>query len=341
MNPVVSEITGYTIKEIMSMPDYPIPIVHEDDREILLRHINESFGVPSSGNNLEHRIICKNGRQKWLNISWRTIFDQCGKNQGHRSNIRDVTEHRQLREELFKSNQQFLLSQQAAQYGIWIADIQEGKMKWTKDLFRLFGLNFQEETPTFNTWFHILHPDDKEKAEEKIYESIKNGSELRNDYRVILPSGETRWFHFRGNTLYDDAGKPLRMLGICIDITEHKQAEEELRSHRENLVILLDEQTKELEKKTTELDELNTAVKVTLNQIKNDKEEFQANIIENINQTVEPYIKKIRACLLGKKEASYLNGLDLSLKHIISPFVRRLPLTKRSFTPTQIPSVPM
>ena len=102
-------------------------------------------------------------------------------------------------------------------------------------MFFLFGLDPQKNTSSFETWTSILHPEDREKASEKIEEALKNHSLLNNEYIIVRPNGEIVWINALGKAEYDKQNNPVRMMGICIDVTEHKKIEEQLRE--QTLVI--------------------------------------------------------------------------------------------------------
>lgn len=139
---------------------------------------------------------------------------------------------RRLREAdatLVDSRQRLSFAQQAARAGIWEWDIQTGEIVWTKELYRLFGVDPEKARAGFDAWRTAIHPDDREVAGERIESAIANRTPLASEYRIVLPSGDVRWIAALGDTTYDDRGAPLRMSGICIDVTARKRAEEALR----------------------------------------------------------------------------------------------------------------
>ena len=138
----------------------------------------------------------------------------------------DVTQRKQMEEALREANERLVLAQQSAGAGIWDWDMATGQLNWSPELFRLFGLDPETAGASFDSWRSVLHPEDREVAEARIELTIRNHTPLASEYRIILPAGEVRWINALGNTMYDDRGKPQRMSGICIDITERKQMEE-------------------------------------------------------------------------------------------------------------------
>jgi PAS domain S-box-containing protein len=92
MNPAATRISGYSVKEIVAMGDYPGPLVYEADRERVLRAFRSAVG--GSTGNEQFRLKHKEGRILWAEISWQPIYDEKGNSLGHRESIRDVTAHK-------------------------------------------------------------------------------------------------------------------------------------------------------------------------------------------------------------------------------------------------------
>ncbi len=120
------------------------------------------------------------------------------------------------------------LAQEAASAGFWSRDMVTGQSIWSEGLYRLFGLAPGVEAST-ETWMSILHPDDREAVLARLNNSTTQGSPLASEHRIILPDGRQRWISVKGNIFRDDTGRPLRMCGICIDITDRKEMEDALR----------------------------------------------------------------------------------------------------------------
>jgi len=99
VNPAVERITGYSVGECMAMPDFPVAIVAEADREPVARQIREAV-QGSSRNDFEFRVCHKDGHLAWVAASWQPIYDSRGARLGHRSSIRDITERKRAEEAL-------------------------------------------------------------------------------------------------------------------------------------------------------------------------------------------------------------------------------------------------
>ena len=140
-------------------------------------------------------------------------------------------------EALRRSEDWLQFAQASAGAGIWDWDVVTGELQWSEELFRLFDFEPQA-TASFDSWRSLLHPDDRQLAEQRIEEAIANHAPLSSEYRVVLQSGDVRWISALGRTTYDRNGKPQRMSGICLDVTERKRAEQTLRRSEARLKLL-------------------------------------------------------------------------------------------------------
>jgi PAS domain S-box-containing protein len=100
-NPAATRITGYSIKEIMAMPDYPTSVIYEEDRDRMLRAFRAAC-QGNTGNDVQFRIARKDGGIVWAAVSWQPIYDDQGDSLGHRESIRDITQRVEAQQALEK-----------------------------------------------------------------------------------------------------------------------------------------------------------------------------------------------------------------------------------------------
>lgn len=103
VNPAVERHTGYSVLECLAMPDYPLPLVHPEDRESLAEDLARSRRERQSRSDHVFRLRRKDGSQSWMAGAWQPIVDVLGRNAGLRLSVRDITERRQaelLREDI-------------------------------------------------------------------------------------------------------------------------------------------------------------------------------------------------------------------------------------------------
>ncbi|MCF6158753.1 MAG: PAS domain S-box protein [wastewater metagenome] len=151
---------------------------------------------------------------------------------------------KQAEEALQRSQERLKLAQEAARIGTFDWNIQTNEIALTSELEALYGLKPGEFKGTYEHWREIVHPYDRKRAEQDVFRSIKEQKQLDTEYRVIWPDTSVHWVATKGKTFYDTGGKPLRMVGVNIDITERKRAEED-RIRLMNQIQLLLESTNE------------------------------------------------------------------------------------------------
>ena len=137
-----------------------------------------------------------------------------------------------------KDSQKFYrMVQELSDVGTWVWDIVNNNIDWSDDVIRLWGYARDDFRGTIEEVARRVHPDDLEAWRENVRACIEDGKEHRLEMRIILPGGKVRWMDAYGNAERDDQGKAVRMMGIVMDITDRKLAEEDLRREKQRLNI--------------------------------------------------------------------------------------------------------
>ena len=130
---------------------------------------------------------------------------------------------------LAKSEARLRMAHEAAQAGTWEWNLATNENIWSDELWRLYGLDPKRCTASYETWRQVIHPDDRAQVEEIVQNAASGKRELNVEWRVILEDGASRWLMSRGKPIFNENGQATDYLGIVIDITERKLAEEALR----------------------------------------------------------------------------------------------------------------
>ena len=130
--------------------------------------------------------------------------------------------------ELKRKEESLRAAQEAAKSGTWEWDLQTNANSWSDELWQLYGLEPNECEPSFEAWRETLHPDDRERVVREVVEAARKGGDVNSEWRVPHRDGSEHWLMSRGRAVRNAAGKPVKMLGIVMDITERKRAEEQL-----------------------------------------------------------------------------------------------------------------
>ncbi|MGH9041239.1 MAG: EAL domain-containing protein [Acidimicrobiia bacterium] len=138
---------------------------------------------------------------------------------------RDVTEELRLIQALSESDDTRREAQEIAHLGRFEWDIPGDQVRWSDELFRIFGVEPGSFEATYEAYMSQVHFEDRRTAQTAIEETLRSGNPLASEYRIVQPDGTIRWLHSRARLVQDEDGRPLRLLGICQDITTRKTTE--------------------------------------------------------------------------------------------------------------------
>ncbi|MGE3292270.1 MAG: MASE1 domain-containing protein, partial [Geminicoccaceae bacterium] len=141
--------------------------------------------------------------------------------------IADADQEKRAIDALRESEARMRLVQQAAGVGTWEWDIVSGQARWSEENYRLHGLDPEVGPITYECWRAAVYPDDRALLRLAVEAAVAQREDVDTQYRVALPDGRVRWLVSRGHLVRDAEGRPERMLGISLDITARKEAEEQ------------------------------------------------------------------------------------------------------------------
>ncbi|MEP7135234.1 MAG: ATP-binding protein [Chloroflexota bacterium] len=151
-------------------------------------------------------------------------------------------------EQVLRSEQERLaLALDASKMGTWNWDIETGTISWSDQIEALFGIGKGEFDGKYDTYLSLIHPEDLPNVQQEIGRALVTPEyHYVIEHRLIWHNGETRWVEGRGNVYPNAAGRPNRMAGTVVDVTERKRGEAE----RERLIHELAAKNTELEQFT-------------------------------------------------------------------------------------------
>lgn len=127
------------------------------------------------------------------------------------------------------SEQRLALAKDAVNMGIWDWDIKRNRLEWDAKMYALYGIDQDTFGGAYESWQGGVHPEDVDRADAEIADALSNVKDFHTDYRIVLPGGEVRHVEAHALVLRDSEGKASRMIGVNVDISARKQAEESLR----------------------------------------------------------------------------------------------------------------
>ncbi|HZB46471.1 MAG TPA: PAS domain S-box protein, partial [Pyrinomonadaceae bacterium] len=146
----------------------------------------------------------------------------------HLSILRDITERKRSEEGVRENEERLRLALDAGQVGTWDWDIARNRVTWSDRIYKFHGLRPGEFSGKAEDFVALVHPDDRERVAGAIAAALE-GLPYSVEMRVVQPDGVARWIATSGRVLFGEDGKPARMLGATVDITERKLAEQALR----------------------------------------------------------------------------------------------------------------
>ena len=152
---------------------------------------------------------------------------------------KEIAERKSTEESLRKSEERFQLATRAATVGIWDWDVVNNILIWDDSMYSLYGIRKEDFSGVFETWSNMVPPEDRQYAESEIQAALNGEREYDIIHRIARPDGEIRFIKVGSRTYFDENGKPLRIVGTNIDITDIKDAEENLSKKNEMLESLL------------------------------------------------------------------------------------------------------
>jgi formate hydrogenlyase transcriptional activator len=140
---------------------------------------------------------------------------------------------------LRESEARLSLATSAAGVGLWIVQPETGQVWVTPKTQELFHFAPDQET-NYESFLKVIHPEDRDRVNLAVRQAIQSGENLLIDYRIVLLDGSIRWIVARGQRYPESTGEPYRIMGVSLDVTEHKLADQALKERLEFEGLLSD-----------------------------------------------------------------------------------------------------
>jgi PAS domain S-box-containing protein len=172
----------------------------------------------------------------------------------------EVTDLKRTEERLRRSEQLMVDTQGVAHLGTWEWDIREPHAFWSAELYRIYGLTPEAYTPSYEAYLTMVHPDDRQRVMDATNRVFHEHVPYSHDERIFRPDRSLRYLHTWAYPILDDEGNLVRLVGVCQDITEQKQAEEQVGQMNADLERRVAERTRQLEASLRDLEAFNAMV---------------------------------------------------------------------------------
>ena len=220
----VEQILGYPVESWLQDPSFWRDHLHPEDRDRVLAFSRNALRGERNQPH-EYRMIAADGRTVWLHEVVNVVAEN-GSPVAVAGISVDITERKLAEREFSLANDRLRLAMESSKSTGWDWDLASGQNIWFGDLETTFGITSDTYLGSEQEFYRRVHPEDRERVSKALTDAIQNQKLYAAEFRVVRPDGTIRWVTARGKFYYAANGEPERMLGIGVDVTDRKQAEE-------------------------------------------------------------------------------------------------------------------
>ena len=241
LSPGFKRMLGYADHELPNTPESWQCLIFPDDLPNVLncfdRHVQSHGEVPFYN---EVRYHHKDGSTVWVICSGQVIeWDAANKALRMIGCHINITQRKQAEEQLQKSDAHLKAAQRIGKLGSWEFDPPTGHVTWSDEVFRIFGRDLELGAPSFEELQQQIYAGDRDNHQDVLQTAIETVQPYEIEYRLYRPDGTLRHVQARGEPLVDASGQLVQLVGTVLDITDRKQAEENLRNLSDRLTLAL------------------------------------------------------------------------------------------------------
>jgi len=172
----------------------------------------------------EFRAIQKNDDVRWIRSHGRVLRDRDGTAVRMIGIHTDITDRKRMEEELREADERTRFSLEAANIGTWDWDVRTGRVRWSRNVESLHGQPSGSFGESFDSFFQLVFVEDRERVMRQIELAFSGEGSYNVEYRHYRSDGTLGWIEGHGRVVFDRNRKPLRMFGVCTDVTERKNS---------------------------------------------------------------------------------------------------------------------
>ncbi|BAY61292.1 two-component hybrid sensor and regulator [Calothrix brevissima NIES-22] len=252
-NPAAEKMLGYTAEDVVGRLS---PLIFHDPEEMEQRATALSWQLGQEiAPNLELFTVIsqqkQNYEQEWTYIrkdgshfpvllSITALRDATGQTIGLLGIAKDISQHKHLEAQLRTKTAHLTVAQRIANLGSWEFEFHSKKITWSEEVFRIFRRDPALGEPSYDDFRQMMHPEDRIVHDLLVQQTLKYGLSYKEEYRAYRTDGALIHLLSRGEVIFDENGRPSRLIGTVMDITERKQAEIALRVSQERLQLALE-----------------------------------------------------------------------------------------------------
>lgn len=184
----------------------------------------------------ELQVLTKEKETIWVSANIRIVRDEKGAISCFEGTLEDITERKKSEEKLLSMSNRLQLALSATSIGIWDWDVLNNNTVWDEEMYRIYNVDPQDTSKSISeSWTEALHPDDLERVNDELRMAMKGEKDFESEFRVVWKDKTVHYVTGNALVVRDEAGKPLRLIGTNSDITERKEAEQEILQLNQSL----------------------------------------------------------------------------------------------------------
>jgi PAS domain S-box-containing protein len=236
-SPSTERLLGYTAEEFVGINAFTL--FHPDDMALARAKLIEVLQVPGNVVVAQVRTRHKDGAWRWMEGVVTNLFAEPDV-QALVTNYRDITERKQAEQALRESIERFEIISRATNDAVYDWNALTNEAWWNEAVYRWFGYKPGETVPSMDVWLANVHPDDRERVGVSFLGALeRDDTDWQAEFRFLHTDGSITWTFDRAYILRDATGKPVRVIGAMMDITQRRQAEEETLLSQRRLMGLV------------------------------------------------------------------------------------------------------
>jgi PAS domain S-box-containing protein len=238
-NHVYQTIVGYTEEELRAVKF--LDLTHEDYRQANWALITELLEGKRRQFQIEKKYRRKDGSLIWVSINASLVPGTERVPRFIMALSEDITQRKRAEEALQRSEGYLAEAQKLTHTGSWAAQVSQkenvywSNVYWSKEMYRIFGLDPAPTPPSPMEVARRLHPEDAPYHPRVIEQAIRDRTDFETDYRLLLPDGATKYIHVVGHPVMNASGDVIELFGTAMDVTEQHEARAALQTAFEQI----------------------------------------------------------------------------------------------------------
>jgi PAS domain S-box-containing protein len=252
-NYVYQTIVGYTEEELRAL--YFLDVTHEDYREANWALITELLEGKRRQFQIEKKYLRKDGSSIWVRNNVSLVPGTERVPRFIMALAEDITQRKRAEEALGRSEAYLAEAQKMTHTGSWAVQVPQmenaqceagqglavlprfgwNASYWSKEMYRIFGLDPDPTPPSHVEVVRRLHPEDARYYTPVVEQAIRDRTDFETDYRLLLPNGAAKYIHVVGHPVVNASGDVIELVGTAMDVTEQHEARAALQTAFEQI----------------------------------------------------------------------------------------------------------